>query len=79
MDVAIRPEFAEGTPLKDRMPQISAQAGPGSSASSWIRDIGVGAFLIDTFNGCNPNANLYEAGNFKIDQIEIREYTVVPD
>jgi uncharacterized lipoprotein YddW (UPF0748 family) len=72
----IRPEFADGTPIATRMPNISAQAGPGVNAAS-RRDVFLGCDVVDSLSG---GAGAYlEAGNFTIDRIEVYSYGLVPD
>ncbi|MCX7717630.1 MAG: family 10 glycosylhydrolase [Candidatus Sumerlaeaceae bacterium] len=72
----IRPEFSDGTPITTRMPNISAQAGPGVNAVS-RRDLFFGCDVVDTLSG-GAGAPL-EAGNFTIDRIEVYSYSLVPD
>ncbi|AXA36325.1 MAG: immune inhibitor A [Candidatus Sumerlaea chitinivorans] len=74
MNVDIRPELSG--PLAVRMPNLSAQPGPGVAAPS-LRDLKVGFDLIDTMSG-SVNADL-EAGNFTLDRIEIYSYDLIPD
>jgi hypothetical protein len=72
----IRPEFPDGTPLSVRMPNLSAEPGPGVSAPS-LRDIRVAADIVDT-NDHDIRAPL-EAGNMTVDRIEIRSYPLEND
>jgi hypothetical protein len=72
----IRAEFAPNTPLSARMPNLSAQAGPGVGAPS-RRDLLCGFDVIDTltFNGLQHR----EQGQVTLDRIEVRAYDRVPD
>lgn len=67
----IRPEFAAGTPLSTRMPNICGQPGPGVNASS-DRDLKISFELIDALSSSSGYAN--EAGNVTVDRIEVRAY-----
>lgn len=68
---------ADGTgDLAARMPNITAEPGPGVNAVS-RRDLRVGFDLMDTLSP-PPNGAL-EAGNFTIDRVEIRSYSLVAD
>jgi hypothetical protein len=68
---------ADGTgDLAARMPNITAEPGPGVNAIS-RRDLRVGFDLLDTLSP--PPNNQYEAGNFTVDRIEIRSYPLVAD
>ena len=72
----IRPEFADGTPLPLRMPQLSAQPGPGENAAS-RRDLLFGIDLVDSIS--NGLGKTLEAGNVTLDRIEVRVYDLIPD
>ena len=74
MSVDIRPDVA-GI-LSDRMPNLSAQPGPGVNSAS-RRDILLGADLVDSISG-GTNAPL-ERGNFTIDRIAVYHYPLVDD
>ncbi len=76
MDPDIRGDFAPGTPLSTRMPNITGQPGPQQPGSS-IRDLKFGFDLIDTITS-TPNSPL-EKGNATVDRIEVRQYTLIPD
>ncbi|MCX7718193.1 MAG: fibronectin type III domain-containing protein [Candidatus Sumerlaeaceae bacterium] len=62
--------------LAARMPILSSEPGPGVNAPS-RRDIRLGCDLVDTLSG-GVNAHL-EQGQFTIDRVEVRSYTLVPD
>lgn len=62
--------------LAARMPNIWNEPGPGANALS-RRDLRVGFDLLDTLSP--PPNGLLEEGNFTIDRIEIRAYTLVAD
>ncbi|MCX7717120.1 MAG: SBBP repeat-containing protein [Candidatus Sumerlaeaceae bacterium] len=74
MSVDIRPDVA-GV-LSDRMPNLSAQPGPGANAAS-RRDLLLGADLVDSISG-GTNAGL-ERGNFTVDRIDVYDYPLVDD
>jgi GH43 family beta-xylosidase len=76
MSVDIRPEFAPGTPLAERMPNLSAQPGPGVNTPS-RRDLRFGFDLLDTIT--TTNNRYLESGNFTVDRIEVRVYDIVED
>lgn len=72
----IRPEFAADVPLSVRMPNLTAQPGPGENSSS-RRDIFVGVDLVDTISS-GAGASL-EQGNVTVDRIEIRAHDRAAD
>ncbi len=72
----IRPEYALGTPVSDRMPNLSGQPGPGVDAPS-LRDLRVGFDLMDTLSG--GALRDLEEGEFTLDRIEIRAYDDIDD
>jgi hypothetical protein len=74
MSLDIRADMT-GT-LEQRMPNLTAEPGPGVNAAS-RRDLKVGMDLLDTLS-FGPNAPL-EEGNFTVDRIEIRGYDLVAD
>jgi predicted outer membrane repeat protein len=76
MEMDIRRDRGGFFSLAERMPQLSAQPGPGFDVPSY-RDLKVGADLLDTIS-FGPNAPL-EAGDFTIDRIEVRGYNLVAD
>lgn len=72
----IRPEFAAGTPMSARMPNIMSQPAPGVNADS-LRDVKVGAQIYDSISqGFGAGT---EGANFTIDRIEVRVYDLVED
>ena len=71
----IRPEFPPGTPLSERMPNLTAQPGPGDPAPS-RRDLRVGLDLLDTLSG---GIAVLEQGNLTCDRVEVRVYNTIPD
>jgi hypothetical protein len=74
MSADIRPEYGPDVPLGTRMPNITAEPGPGVDAPS-RRDLRLGADLQDTEStGAN---HWMESGGFTIDRIEIRSYDMV--
>ncbi len=72
----IRPEYALGTPVSDRMPNLSGQPGPGVDAPS-LRDLRVGFDLMDTLSG--GALRDIEEGELTLDRIEIRAYDDIDD
>jgi hypothetical protein len=72
----IRPEYPEGTPLSVRMPNLTAQPGPGESAPSLL-DIRFGMDIIDSQDH-DFRAPL-EEGNFTIDTITVQSYPIITD
>jgi len=76
MSSDIRPEFAPGTPIATRMPNISAQPGPGVNAPS-RRDLFIGMDLVDSISG-GAGKNL-EEGQVSVDRVEVRVFPNVPD
>jgi hypothetical protein len=76
MNADIRGDFAPGTPLSVRMPNITAQSGPGVALPS-RRDIFLGMDLVDSLSG-GLGAPL-EQGNVALLRAEIRNYALVPD
>jgi hypothetical protein len=72
----IRPEFAPGTPISTRMPNLSAQPGPGVNAFS-RRDVFLGIDLVDTISG--GAGRFLETGHVTVDRVEMRTYNLVPD
>lgn len=74
MSLDIRPEVSGD--LSARMPNISAEPGPGQNAIS-RRDLRVGFDLLDTLSP-PPNA-VFEEGDFTLDRIEVRSYPLVRD
>ena len=62
--------------LSARMPNISAEPGPGVNSAS-RRDLRVGFDLMDTLSP--PPNGLLEEGNCTVDRIEIRSYPLVAD
>jgi len=74
MSVDIRRD-ASG-PLNDRMPNLTAQPGPGVNSAS-RRDILLGVDLVDTISG-GLNAHL-EQGNLTVDAIWVIDYPLVDD
>lgn len=81
MTTPMAPDIRSDSPttasLRDRMPQICAQPGPGANAFSW-RELCCGAMLLDTLN-YNWAADKYEVGDFTIDRVEVREYDAILD
>lgn len=76
LQTEIRPEFPDGTPIGQRMPNIAGQPGPGVNQFS-LRDLKV---MVDVFDTLDEGAQRgIEKGRFTIDRIEIREYNRVPD
>lgn len=74
LNIDLRPD-ATGT-ISSRMPNLSAQPGPGSSSAS-KRDLRVAADIYDTMStGANK---AQEASDFTIDRIEVRAYPLVDD
>lgn len=76
MSSDIRPEFAAGVPVETRMPNISAQPGPGVAQPS-RRDLLLGMDLVDTLSG--GAGRFLERGNVLLDRIEVRPYGLIPD
>ena len=76
LDADIRPEFPAGTPLATRMPNLSAQPGPGVGSPS-RRDLLVGFDVIDTLTFMG-NHHL-EQGLVTLDRVEIHAEDRVPD
>lgn len=76
MDQQIRTEGDPDSPLSQDMPNIWNSPAGGTDAPS-VRDFRVGCDLIDTLSA-GPNATT-EQGNFTIDNIEVRSYTLVED
>jgi hypothetical protein len=76
LDPEIRPEFAPGTPLADRMPLLASQPGPTMPAPS-RRDLIVGFDILDTISG--GGLRHLEAGHALLDRIEVRAFRKVPD
>ena len=76
LDAEIRPEFPDGTPLATRMPNLSAQPGPGVGSPS-RRDLLVGFDVIDTLTFMG-NHHL-EQGLVTLDRVEIHADDRVPD
>jgi hypothetical protein len=75
MTIFIRPEFSFDTPLATRMPNISAQPGPGVGAAS-RRDVFLGADVLDTLSTAAGFDN--EASQLTIDQITLHEFFLPP-
>jgi hypothetical protein len=74
MSLDIRPDISGD--LSARMPNITAEPGPGLNSPS-RRDLRVGFDLLDTLSP--PPNGLLEEGNFTIDRIEIRAYPLVTE
>jgi formylglycine-generating enzyme required for sulfatase activity len=74
LSIDIRPDLTGA--LSARMPNLSAQPGPGEAANS-RRDLRVGFDLLDTLS-TTGNAHL-EKGQFTVDRVEVRVYNKVPD
>jgi hypothetical protein len=74
MSAEIRPDV--GGTLANRMPLITAEAGPGVNLAS-RRDLKVGFDMLDTLS-FGPNAPT-EEGNFTVDRVEVRSYDLVSD
>jgi peptidoglycan/xylan/chitin deacetylase (PgdA/CDA1 family) len=80
LDVAIRPEFAPGTPIETRMPNLAAQDPPGvdtggGSLAKSRRDILFGMDLIDTFSS-GPRAD-EERGQAILRNIDLSSFPIV--
>jgi subtilisin-like proprotein convertase family protein len=67
----LRREFPDGTLVSTRMPNISAQPGPGVAAAS-RRDIFFGADVLDTLSTATGFEN--EGALMTIDRIDVRKY-----
>ena len=76
LDAEIRPDFPDGTPLATRMPNLTAQPGPGVGSPS-RRDLLVGFDVIDTLTFMG-NHHL-EQGLVTLDRVEIHADDRVPD
>jgi uncharacterized repeat protein (TIGR01451 family) len=76
LNLDIRPEYDTTDPIEARMPQLSAQPGPGVNAES-LRDLRVGFDLLDTLSGSSLRG--WEEGEFTLDRIEIRVYDEFED
>ena len=72
----IRPEFAAGTALTTRMPNLATQPGPGVASPSRL-DLLFGFDIIDTIS-TGMGAPL-EQGNVTLDRIEVYRNDLVPD
>ena len=74
MCVDIRGDMAGD--LAARMPQLSAQPGPGTDAESY-RDLKFGLDVIDTLS--NGFEAWRESGNFRVERIEVLAYDLIDD
>lgn len=74
LNIDIRPDMS-GT-LCERMPNLCAQPGPGAGGTS-LRDLKVAFDVVDTMS---PSSLAYlEAGNFRVDRIEVFSFDQIPD
>jgi hypothetical protein len=64
--------------IATKMPQLSAQPGPGNATAQSFKNIQPGLIMIDSMNFFTPGAEA-EVGNVTVDSIEIREYDAVLD
>lgn len=76
LDSAIRPEFAPEVPVSVRMPNLSAQPGPGVASPS-RRDLLVGFDVIDTLS--QTTLHHLEQGLVTLDRVEIYADDFMPD
>lgn len=72
----IRPEFSEDQPLSERMPNFTAQPGPGQAGES-MRDLRVGVDIVDTLS--RGFQYWRERGHMTVDRIEVREFNAIED
>jgi hypothetical protein len=69
----VRGDFTPGTPLATRMPNITAQPGPGVASAS-RRDVFVGLDILDTLSTVPGYEN--EASLVTLDRIEVHQHAL---